>query len=98
MGSRRLPGKTLMTLGGQSILAPCPVRLYVSGFPVIGATTNNSEDDGGEKEARRLGAQIYRGESEDVLARYIGAARAFDVDTVVRATADNPLVDPDGPR
>jgi len=98
MGSRRLPGKALMALGGRSILEHCLVRLATSELPVIVATTALPEDDVIEAETRRAGALVFRGDSDNVLGRYIAAARAFEVETIIRATGDNPLVDSDGPR
>ena len=98
MGSRRLPGKALMALGGRSLLEHCLVRLATADLPVIVATTAQPEDDAIEAEARRAGALVFRGESDNVLGRYIAAARTFEIQTIVRATGDNPLVDSEGPR
>lgn len=98
MGSRRLPGKVLAQLGSRSILEHCVSRLTTCGLPIIVATTDRPEDDAIEREARRLGTQVFRGDEQDVLARFLAAAHAFDLTHIVRATADNPFVDPDGPR
>ena len=98
MGSRRLPGKTLMTIGTQTVLEHCITRLDAAGLPLIVATTTRTEDDAVEAEARRVGAQVFRGDTDDVLQRYIVAARTFEVTRIVRATGDNPLVDADGPQ
>jgi spore coat polysaccharide biosynthesis protein SpsF len=98
MGSRRLPGKSLMLLAGRSILEHCLTRLRPAGLPLVVATTDRPEDDAIACEAGRLGALVFRGSTDDVLRRYIEAARTFDIRTVVRATGDNPLVDTDGPR
>jgi spore coat polysaccharide biosynthesis protein SpsF len=93
LGSRRLPGKVLAPVGGRTILDHCVARLVVAGFPIIVATTALTEDDPVERAARRLGVEVFRGSETDVLARFIGAARTFGFTEVVRATADNPLVD-----
>jgi spore coat polysaccharide biosynthesis protein SpsF len=98
MGSTRLPGKVLARIGSRSILAHCIQRLQASGLPLIVATTTRTEDEAVAREAERHGASVFRGETDNVLARYLGAARAFDVTEIVRATADNPLVDGDGAR
>jgi len=98
MGSRRLPGKSLMTLAGRTLLEHCIARLEAADLPIVVATTDRPEDDVIDAAARRNGALVFRGSSDDVLRRYIDAARTFEIGTVIRATADNPLVDPDGPR
>ena len=97
LGSTRLPGKVLAPIGSRTILDHCVTRLSVSGFPIVVATTDRAEDDAVERAATKLGVQTYRGLEHDVLARYIGAARAFGFVEVVRATADNPLVDTGAP-
>ncbi len=98
MGSTRLPGKVLATIGGWTLLEHAVRRLAQSGYPVIVATTTLSDDDVVEQAATRLGAGVFRGEDTDVLARYLGAARQFGLTRIVRATADNPFVDGDGVR
>ncbi len=98
MGSRRLPGKVLARVGSRTILEHCVLRLLVSGLPVVVATTDRTEDDAVERVARRMGVEVFRGAETDVLGRFIEAARAFGFDDVVRATADNPLVDTEATR
>lgn len=97
-GSRRLPGKVLANLDGQSILARCIHRLRASCVgPVIVATTARPEDDEIAAAARRSGAAVVRGPVDDVLQRFVLAADTFRLDWIVRATADNPFVDIDAP-
>ncbi len=94
MGSRRLPGKVLADIAGRSILAHCLERLsreHVA--PVVVATTTEPEDEAIVTEARRLGTPVFRGERDDVLARYVAVARDLKAGIVLRATADNPAVD-----
>jgi spore coat polysaccharide biosynthesis protein SpsF len=98
MGSSRLPGKALATIGGRTILEHCVRRLLFAGVaPVALATTDRAEDDALESAARRLGALVFRGDADDVLARLVAAAGAFDFDIVVRATGDNPGTDIQAP-
>jgi spore coat polysaccharide biosynthesis protein SpsF len=95
MGSTRLPGKVLMRIQGQSILERAIRRLSASLVvdEVVVLTTYLDEDDAVVEEAGRLGAWIYRGAVEDVLARFHKAAEIFNPDIIIRATADNPLID-----
>ena len=97
LGSTRLPGKVLATLGDRPILDHCVRRLSQSGLPVIVATTTCAEDAAVERVARDLGVEVFRGSAADVLGRYIETGRAFELDEIVRATADNPFVDIDAP-
>jgi spore coat polysaccharide biosynthesis protein SpsF len=93
-GSSRLPGKALATIAGRPILEHCLRRLMFAGVaPVVLATTRRPEDDRLEAIARSLGAEVFRGETNDVLGRYLAAAEAFGFDTLIRATGDNPGVD-----
>lgn len=93
MTSTRLPGKVLLTAGGRSMLAHHVERLRSSEHHVIIATTTNEEDDPIVNLAGQLGIDVFRGSEDDVLSRFAGAARAFDLDVVVRVTSDCPLID-----
>ena len=97
MGSSRLPGKVLMRLGGETVLSHVLRRCAaVRGVDVVCcATTEAGEDDAVACEAERVGARVFRGSAQDVLARYQGAAHAVGCDTVLRVTADCPLIDPE---
>jgi spore coat polysaccharide biosynthesis protein SpsF len=98
MGSRRLPGKVLADLGGVTVLGRCIYRLRAACVgPVIVATTALREDDDVVREARRHGAAVVRGAEDDVLDRFITAADTYQLEWIIRATADNPFVDIDGP-
>jgi spore coat polysaccharide biosynthesis protein SpsF len=95
MGSRRLPGKVLMPIQGQTILERAIRRLRESPAvdDVAVLTTTYSQDDAIVKETHRLGARVYRGSQNDVLERFQQAAEIFRPGIIIRATADNPLID-----
>ncbi len=95
MGSTRLPGKVRHDLCGDTMLARTVQRLRTASSlaHVVIATTTNPEDDVLVREAKRLGAQVFRGSSHDVLDRYCGAARASFADAIVRVTSDCPLIE-----
>lgn len=93
MTSTRLPGKVLQQAGGLSMLAHHVTRARGAGVPVIVATTVNGSDDPVVAEAIALGVDVHRGGEDDVLGRFAGAAAAYDLDVVVRVTADCPLID-----
>ncbi len=95
MGSSRLPGKVLMPLQGQTILERAIRRLRAAACvdAVAVLTTRLAVDDAIAEKARELGAWIHRGPELDVLARFYEAAEKFQPDIIIRATADNPLID-----
>jgi spore coat polysaccharide biosynthesis protein SpsF len=97
MGSTRLPGKVLMQIHGQSIIERAIRRLRASTAidEVAVLTTRLPEDDVVVAEARRLNARIHRGPEWDVLTRFYEAAEKFQPDIIIRATADNPLIEID---
>lgn len=99
VGSTRLPGKALATIGGISLLERCLRRLLLSRVgQVVLATTTLAEDDVLAAVAARMGIGVYRGSADDVLGRFLAAATAFRFDIVIRATGDNPAVDAAAPR
>jgi len=95
MGSTRLPGKVLLRIQGKSILERVVERLCAvrSLDGVVVLTTSLDEDEVVAGEARRLGVEVFRGPDRDVLARFLQAADRFRPDVIIRATADNPLID-----
>lgn len=96
MGSSRLPGKVLAELGGAPMLTQVVARVRAAATvsAVVIATTERPEDDALVEVAEAAGAQVFRGSTDDVLARYVGAARAHHAQVVIRLTADCPLLDP----
>ncbi len=97
MTSTRLPGKVLMDLCGQPMLAQQLRRVKTcrQADGIVVATTINSADDPVVAVAEKEGVRWFRGSEADVLSRYAGAAREAGADVVVRITADCPLIDPE---
>ena len=96
MTSSRLPGKILAPLGSSTVLEHCVARLrHAQVGPVLVATSTDPSDDVTAGVALRCGVAVHRGPLDDVLGRYAGAIRSWAGPFVIRATADNPAVDPD---
>jgi spore coat polysaccharide biosynthesis protein SpsF (cytidylyltransferase family) len=95
-GSTRFPRKVLAPLQGRPLLAHVIERVsratLIDG--VVVATTAAPRDDDVESLALRSGAYVTRGPEDDVLSRYLLAAREHGAGVIVRITADCPLVDP----
>lgn len=93
--SSRLPGKAMIDFGGHSLLGFLLTRLQSSllADTLILATSTESSDDIIEAEAKKYNTAVYRGDLNDVVARYVGVAETFDLQTLVRVTGDNPFLD-----
>ncbi len=96
VGSQRLPGKVLQDLDGRPVLAHVldRCRVIAGVDAVVCAVPDEAASVPVETIARGCGAQVFRGSEKDVLDRYLGAARAVNVDVVMRVTSDCPLIDP----
>lgn len=97
MTSSRFPGKVLAELEGTPMLAQELRRLAEARSidEIVVATTRNGTDDPVAEVAEAEGARVFRGDEQDVLGRYLQAAREAGADVVVRITADCPLLDPE---
>ncbi len=96
MTSTRLSGKVLASIGGRPALEYmlARVRRATRLDAIWMATTDNATDDPVADLCTRLEVPIFRGDEADVLGRYVGAMQAAGADTIVRLTADCPLIDP----
>jgi glutamate-1-semialdehyde 2,1-aminomutase/spore coat polysaccharide biosynthesis protein SpsF len=96
MGSTRLPGKVLASIGGYPMLWHVLNRLsYVPAVEqTVVATSTETSDDLIFQFCQENGFECFRGSEQDVLDRYYHAAKHYSADVVVRITADCPLIDP----
>jgi len=96
-GSTRYPGKIFEGLpvdGAPSILEHIYRRLsMVKGFDVISVLVPGS-DKRLIDFCRQHDMNYFSGPEDDVRARYRDAAEHYKTDLIVRATGDNPCVDP----
>ena len=94
----RLPGKLLMPFHeNQTILDIIinNIKEYakIREIPVVLATTENIADDTIVKHCEKYHfLKIFRGSEENVLDRFIQAAKKFDITEIIRVCADNPFV------
>lgn len=96
MGASRLPEKPLKKSLGKTLLSYLLERLKRSkeASSLIVATTQSPKDLAIEKAALKEGVLVYRGSEEDVLSRYLEAAKLVGADVICRITADCPFIDP----
>ena len=97
MGSTRYPNKVMRRICGVPMIELLLCRLaMVKRIDVIVLAA--SESPGNEPlvdHVRSLGHEVFQGSDNDVLDRYYQAAKPYQPDTVVRITADCPLIDPE---
>jgi spore coat polysaccharide biosynthesis protein SpsF len=96
MTSTRLPGKVLMEICSRPMLALLVERLKAcKGIDrIVVATSVDATDDVIEGWCRDNSVDLFRGSLDDVLDRYYNAAITYGAETIVRITADCPLIDP----
>lgn len=97
MDSTRLPGKVLMELNkNERVLDLLIMRLKLSKFlnEIIIATTPKKKNSLIIEAAESHNVSFFIGSEKNVLERYYKAAKQFNLDIVIRATSDNPFVDP----
>jgi spore coat polysaccharide biosynthesis protein SpsF len=97
MGSSRLPGKVLMEICAEPMLAWVVKRTQKAKLinEIIVATTTDSSDEVIENFCQANHFFCFRGSSADVLDRYYQAAKLHQADVIVRLTADCPFIDPE---
>ena len=94
--STRLPGKALVHLGGHPVIHwVVRAAKAIPGIDKVAvATTDQPSDDALAVWCTDNGVACHRGPEDDVLTRYLIAARAEQADIIMRLTADCPLLDP----
>lgn len=92
LDSTRLPNKALLELGGRSVIEHAMLSLRRVPASVHAIVTDASSAPLLRPRAQRCGFQTYVGPKDNVLERYVLAARTYGLTEVARATGDNPLV------
>ena len=97
MGSTRLPNKVMRHICGVPMIELLLARLARARqvHQVVLATSVDERNQPLAEHVEGLGYQVWRGSEDDVLDRYVQAARAHSADVVVRITGDCPLLDPE---
>lgn len=95
VSSSRLPGKVLRPLLGEPMIARQIERLRRARRldALVLATSTDPSDDALARWAEGAAVPVYRGALDDVLDRFVRAARAYAPKHVARLTADCPLAD-----
>jgi len=96
MGSSRLPGKVMKTIGGMPLIGLMVSRLEKSLLldKIVVATSADSSDDVLCGYLDKASIEYFRGSNTDVMHRMLQAAEKHGAETIIRMTADCPLIDP----
>ena len=96
MGSSRLPGKVLLPLGGKCVLWHIHNRLTISKFidEIVVSTSTSKKDDPVHDYCQTNNILLFRGDESDVLDRFYHTAIKHESSSIVRITADCPVIDP----
>lgn len=97
LGSTRLPGKILLPFfEGKSILSLLIDKLKLfEGARIVLATSTNPVNDLLETIAHKNSIDCFRGSENDVLQRFIDAAKYYDARKIIRICSDNPFLEVD---
>ena len=97
MGSTRLPNKVMKPIGGVPLIELLLSRLARSNEidQIVVATSVDQKNTRLVNHVRALGYACEQGSENNVLERYVNAAKVHNADVVVRITGDCPLVDSD---
>ena len=96
MGSTRLPNKVMKPINGRPMIELLLERLARSTEldQIIVATSTSDRNQPLADHVEELGYVCVRGSEDDVLDRFVVAARQVGAEVVVRITGDCPLIDP----
>ena len=96
MGSTRLPNKVMRQIIGVPMIELLLARLECATEvdKIVVATSEDTRNNLLADHVLALGYCCYRGSENDVLDRYLQAAKVAAADVVVRITGDCPLIDP----
>ncbi|WNC52870.1 MULTISPECIES: aminotransferase class III-fold pyridoxal phosphate-dependent enzyme [unclassified Thermosynechococcus] len=97
MGSTRLPGKVMLKADGRPLIYFLLQRLRNTKLvdQIVVATGSQPENQKIVDYVHGLGFCCEQGSEKDVLDRYYQVAKKYGAKTVIRVTADCPLIDPE---
>ena len=95
-GSKRFPRKILVNIYKKEIIEIMIERLLICFKPqdIYIATTDNKKDEIIIKHLKKYKINFFQGSENNLLKRFIDCAKIFRLNTVIRLTADCPLIDP----
>lgn len=97
LGSTRLPAKALLEIKGKPFLEHLVKRLKKAKKPdfIVICTTTNPSDRRLIDFAEKLNVECFLGSEQDILLRFLDAAKKFKVDVIVSVDGDDVFCDPE---
>ncbi len=94
-GSSRLPSKVILPFYNKKCILEIIINKLKEkyNYSIVVATTTNQSDNVIESLSKKLNVQVFRGNENNVLNRFIGCAESVKAETLVRVCADNPFLD-----
>ncbi|MFY8069067.1 MAG: cytidylyltransferase domain-containing protein [Flavobacterium sp.] len=95
-GSSRLPNKVLLSFDNENCILGILIQQLQTHFkqiPLVVCTSTAANDDVIVSFCESLNVTCFRGSENNVLERFIDAAKHFETKVVVRICADNPFLD-----
>jgi len=96
LSSTRLPNKAIRKIKGKYCMQHLIERVITANEPemIVLCTTINPVDDKVVELAEKMGISYFRGSEEDILERYLKAAKKFDVKYIVNVDGDDIFCEP----
>ncbi len=93
VSSTRLPGKVLRPIWeGLNLLDLQLDKLRDCGPAFVLATTDNTSDDAIVSWADQNQVEVFRGDENNVLKRFIDCAKVYGAENLIRVCSDNPFI------
>ncbi len=92
LSSTRLPGKALLDLNGKPIFAWCLRSMKKVKADKYFVATDEDSFSKLEPICKEYGYDIFAGDLQNVLKRFVDLLNTIECKTVIRATADNPFL------
>lgn len=95
MNASRLPGKMMLPLAGEPVIARVVQRIRPSQYvdEVIVASTVNPLDDLIAYACKNISCLYFRGSENDVMGRVLAAVKSLQADIIVEINGDCPMID-----
>lgn len=97
-GSTRLPNKVLLPFFNKKSILDLIVQKIkdnFKGIPLVVCTSDNEQDDQIVNFCLQNNINYFRGSENNVLKRFVDAAKIFNAKKLIRICADNPFLDID---